>query len=66
MHALPVIMFSSSLHREEIDEAYRLGASAFLTKPSGVAERLELAKRIKRSWLGVVALVAGFGAGLSR
>ena len=64
LQALPVIMFSSSLHPEEIEKAYRLGASAFLTKPSGVAERVELAKRIKCSWLGLIALFAGLGAGL--
>ncbi len=66
LEAMPVIIFSSSLHPEEIDKAYRLGASAFLTKPSGVKERLELAKRIKRSWLGMVAMVMGLGAGVGR
>jgi CheY-like chemotaxis protein len=66
LEAMPVIIFSSSLHPEEIDKAYRLGASAFLTKPSGVKERLELAKRIKRSWLGLIATMVGLGAGLGR
>jgi CheY-like chemotaxis protein len=66
LRALPVIIFSSSVHPEEIDQAYRLGASAFLTKPSGVKERLELAQRIKRSWLGLVAALLGLGAGFAR
>ena len=51
LRALPVVMFSSSVHPEEIAQAYKLGATAFLTKPSGTAERIELARRIKGSWL---------------
>jgi CheY-like chemotaxis protein len=51
LRVLPVIMFSSSVHPEEIDMAYRLGANAFRTKPSGAPERLELAKKIKQFWL---------------
>ena len=38
---------------------------AFLTKPAGVAERLALAERIKRSWLGLFALL-GLGVGFER
>jgi CheY-like chemotaxis protein len=51
LRALPVIMFSSSVHPEEIESAYRLGANAFLTKPSGATARLELARKIKQFWL---------------
>jgi CheY-like chemotaxis protein len=66
LRALPVIIFSSSVHPEEINQAYRLGASAFLTKPSGVKERLELAQRIKRSWIGLASALVGLGAGFAR
>ena len=66
LQALPVIIFSSSVHPEEIDKAYRLGANAFLTKPSGVKERVEMARRIKTSWLGLVTAFLGFGAGFGR
>ncbi len=59
--ALPVIIFSSSVHPEEINRAYQLGASAFVSKPSGNQERLELAKRIKQSWLNMIAVLLGLG-----
>ncbi len=48
---LPVIIFSSSVHPAEIETAYKLGANAFVTKPSGAPERTELAKSIKGFWL---------------
>jgi CheY-like chemotaxis protein len=51
LRELPVIVFSSSVHPEEMNMAYRLGANAFLTKPSGAPERFELAKKIKKFWL---------------
>jgi CheY-like chemotaxis protein len=49
--ALPVIIFSSSVHPEEKEMARQLGATAFLTKPSGTAERIDVARRIKERWL---------------
>lgn len=49
--SIPVIIFSSSVHPAEIAEAYRAGANAFVTKPSGTPERTELAKMIKGFWL---------------
>jgi CheY-like chemotaxis protein len=51
LRALPVIMFSSSVHPDEKEMAQRLGANQFLTKPSGSPERLELARQIKEMWL---------------
>ncbi len=51
LRPLPVIIFSSSVQPLEIEAAYRLGANAFLTKPSGAPERVELARRIKGFWL---------------
>jgi hypothetical protein len=66
LRVLPVIIFSSSVHPEEMDRAYRLRASAFLTKPAGIRDRLELAKRLKRSWLGLIGVLLGLSAGLGR
>jgi CheY-like chemotaxis protein len=51
LRILPVIIFSSSAQRHEIDRAYHLGANSFVVKPSCVEERNELAKFIKGFWL---------------
>ena len=48
---LPVIMFSSSAHPEDIDQAYRLGANSFVVKPAGVAERNDFARALREYWL---------------
>ena len=48
---LPVIVFSSSAQKADIDRAYQLGANSFVVKPSGVEERTELATLIKGFWL---------------
>jgi CheY-like chemotaxis protein len=48
---LPTIIFSSSTHPDEIETAYRNGVNAFVTKPSGMPERTELARMIKGFWL---------------
>ncbi len=49
---LPVIVFSSSSLREDIDRAYHLGANSYIVKPASVEERIELARLIKGFWLG--------------
>ena len=49
--SLPVIIFSSSNHRSDIDQAYQLGTNAFITKPSGQDERIEFARAIRNFWL---------------
>lgn len=51
LHALPVLILSSSAQRHDIDRAYALGANAFVVKPGGVQERAALAKVIKEFWL---------------
>src|SRR5258708_3926303 len=49
---LPVLVFSASAVPGDVDEAYRLGASAFLVKPSGLAEFAALVRLIRDFWLG--------------
>jgi CheY-like chemotaxis protein len=50
LRVLPVIVFSSSANRDDIERSYTLGANAFIVKPPSLGERLELAKFIKQ-WL---------------
>lgn len=49
--ALVVIMLTASGEDEDIATAYRLGANAFLTKPSKASKLEEMAKAIKDFWL---------------
>jgi len=48
---LPVIVFSSSARRQDVEEAYAQGANSFLVKPSSLDKRIELARLIKAYWL---------------
>ena len=49
--ALPVVMLSASAQEEDIAAAYRLGANAFLCKPSEASKFEEMVKSIKDFWL---------------
>ena len=51
LRTLPVIMFSSSAHRYDIERAYLLGANAFVVKPASVAQRVEFARHVRSFWL---------------
>lgn len=48
---LVVIMLTASGEDADIAAAYRLGANAFLTKPSESSKLVEMAKAIKDFWL---------------
>ena len=48
---LPVIMFSASERDADIEAAYRLGANAFLHKPSDCRHLVDIANSIKEFWL---------------
>ena len=49
--AFPVVMLSASAEAADIATAYRLGANAFLTKPSEENKFVDMAKAIKDFWL---------------
>jgi CheY-like chemotaxis protein len=51
LRLLPVIMFTSSPRSDDVAQAYRLGANAFVVKPSSFERRNELARVIKVFWL---------------
>jgi CheY-like chemotaxis protein len=48
---LTVVMMSASAQEADIAAAYRLGANAFLSKPSEVSKLEEMVKAIKDFWL---------------
>ena len=48
---LPVIIFTSSAHRLDVERAYDLGANAFVVKPPDVDKRIEFAKCLEGFWL---------------
>lgn len=48
---LPVIMFTSSLLPEDINQAYDLGANSYLIKPSDLDALITLVKTIEHYWL---------------
>jgi CheY-like chemotaxis protein len=49
--AIPVVMLTASAEDTDIEAAYRLGASAFLTKPSEASKLEDMVKAIKEFWL---------------
>jgi len=49
--ALPVVMLTASGEDADIAAAYRLGANAFLTKPSEANKLQDMVKAIKDFWL---------------
>lgn len=51
LECLPKVVLSSSADRRDVERGYRLGANAFLVRPSTVDERLKLVKPIHHFWL---------------
>jgi CheY-like chemotaxis protein len=47
-----VLVLTSSAQQRDIDEAYKLQANCFLTKPSSLSDTVEMAKSIARCWMG--------------
>jgi len=61
--ALPVVMMTASADDADIATAYRLGASAFLSKPSEAAQLEDMAKAIQHFWLKHNTLPVASAAG---
>jgi CheY-like chemotaxis protein len=54
--SIPVIMLTSSSTSENIQQAYRLGANAYLTKPVDPTEFVEITRSIEQFWLVTATL----------
>lgn len=48
---LPVLVLTSSALQSDVDQAYQLGANAFLVKPSDIHELDHLVRLIRDFWL---------------
>jgi two-component system, response regulator len=48
---VPVIVLTSSSEEKDQKESYRLGASAYIRKPTSITEFIEIIKQIKAQWL---------------
>ena len=56
LHAIPVIIFSTSSNIRDIEDCYRLGANSYLTKPVGYAALEEKIRLTINYWLGTCEL----------
>lgn len=53
---IPVLMLTSSNAPENVRQAYRLGANAYLTKPIDPDEFVDIVESIERFWLTTATL----------
>lgn len=56
LKVLPVIIFSSSDNPKDIEHSYRLGANAYVVKPSTLQDYEKFAYELTQSWMGVAVL----------
>jgi len=53
---IPVVILSTSQAEQDIVHSYRLGASAFITKPVEIDQFFEAVRSFERFWLAVARL----------
>lgn len=53
LRRIPIVIFSGSTEKEDVDDAYSLGANAYVTKPRGFTELLSIVEEIDGFWLSV-------------
>jgi CheY-like chemotaxis protein len=56
LHAIPVIVFTTSSNSRDIEECYRLGANSYLTKPISYSALEEKVGLIASYWLNASEL----------
>lgn len=52
----PVVILTSSVERVDVDGAYRTGANAYVSKPTGLDGWLETMTTIREFWLSLAVL----------
>lgn len=63
LHAIPVIVLTTSQSEKDIFEAYDLHANCYVVKPVNFEQFLQSIKQIKDFWLSVVRLPSAVGVG---
>lgn len=58
LKSIPVIMLTTSSAEEDIAKSYSLNANCFVTKPTDLAQFLEVVKTIEEFWLTIASLPA--------
>ncbi|MCW3112763.1 MAG: response regulator containing a CheY-like receiver domain and an DNA-binding domain protein [Segetibacter sp.] len=56
LRKIPVVIFSTSTAQKDIEKAYELGASCFITKPNNLEEWCDKMKKIGKFWVECVRL----------
>jgi two-component system response regulator len=56
LRSLPVIVLSTSDSPKQIDQAYKNGVNAFVTKPGRYDEFVDLVSRLEAFWLTTARL----------
>jgi chemotaxis family two-component system response regulator Rcp1 len=59
LRRLPVIVFTTSATTSDVDKAYDLHASSFVTKPTAFEHYLDTVRAFREFWLRVARLPAG-------
>jgi two-component system, chemotaxis family, response regulator Rcp1 len=59
LRRLPVIVFTTSASSSDVDRAYDLHASSFVTKPTAFEHYLDAVRAFREFWLRVAQLPAG-------
>jgi CheY-like chemotaxis protein len=58
LRRLPVVVFTTSGNTEDVETAYELHASSFVTKPTGFERYLDTVRAFREFWLRVAVLPA--------
>ncbi len=53
---IPVIIFTTSCNKDDIDITYKLGSNSFITKPGSFEELVKIAEKIQNYWAKTVQL----------
>ena len=66
LHHIPVVVFSGSVRERDVQEAYEKGASAFIRKPGGFKDFVDVLRRIQKYWVNAVELPSSKSEELTR
>ena len=58
---IPVVVLTSSEAEEDVLKAYNLHANAYITKPVGLEQFMDVVRQIEGFWLEIVKLPNGLG-----